>query len=159
MVDYEGLIKSLTGIVGEIDRYHPILAMLQLGADSVDLHNYAVAWKGWEGKPAGANLFVLNGHEDFTTHPIGMNAITIAGDLAPVEPPGWDVDPFGVWDRQPEPLPIAGNRPAFDGGSVTLATYLDATTSHFTIYDLWAERTRAIAFLVDALDGMPTLAP
>ncbi|MBW2457472.1 MAG: hypothetical protein JRI68_23395 [Deltaproteobacteria bacterium] len=159
VVDYEGLLKSLVGIHGELDRFHPVLAMLQLGADSVDLHNYATVWKGWEGNPTGADLFVLNGYQDFTTHPIGMNAVTIAGDLAPVEPPGWDVDPFGVWERQPETLPIAGNRPAFDGGSVTLATYLDGNTSHFTIYDLSQERARAVAFLVDALDGMPTLAP
>jgi hypothetical protein len=116
-------------------------------------------WKGWDGKPGGAHLFVLNGYNDFTTHPVGMNAITIAGDLAPVEPPGWDVDPFGVWDRPSELLPIVGNRPAFDGGAVTLATYLDPNTTHYTIQDLSLERARAMAFLLDGLDGVPTLAP
>jgi hypothetical protein len=159
MVDYEALLKALLGIYAEVDRFHPALALLQLGADTTDFHNYASAWKGWEGRPAGAHVFVLNGYNDFTTHPLGMNAITIAGDLAPVDPPGWDVDPFGVWDRQPEALPISGNRSGFDGGDLTQATYLDGVTSHFTIYDLPQERARAVAFLVDALDGVPTLAP
>ncbi|MCC6528193.1 MAG: hypothetical protein IT373_36435 [Polyangiaceae bacterium] len=157
ILDYAALLKGLLAIQGPIDRFHPVLSVLQLGADSIDLHNYAGAWRGWEGKPAGAHLFVLNGHNDTTTAPKGMEAITIAGDLAPVAPPGWDVDPFGVWDRDAEPLPISGNRLAFDGGDLTQATHLDADTGHFTIYDKPAERARAVAFLVDALAGVPTL--
>ena len=157
--DYEALLKFILGIHDEIDRFHPALSLLQLGGDSVDLHNYAPSWKGWADKPAGAHLFVLNGHNDTTTAPMGIDAITIAGDLAPIDPPGWDVDPFGVWSRSAEALPIAANRTAFDGGDLTQATHLDADTGHFTIYDRPAERARAVAFLVSALSGVPTIAP
>ena len=58
-MDFEALLKALVGIHNEIDRFHPVLALLQLGADSVDPHNYAAGWRGWEGKPGGAHLFVL----------------------------------------------------------------------------------------------------
>lgn len=158
-LDIEALLKILLAAPGELDRFHPALAVLQLGADSVDFHNYAAAWRGWEGKPEGAHLFVLNGYNDPTAHHEGIEAITIAGDLAPIEPPGWDVDWFGVWDRAPEVLPIAGNRVASDGGPLTQATYLDAETGHHTIDDRPAERARAVAFLVDATNAVPTLAP
>ena len=160
MLDFEALIKALLGIYSDIDRFHPTLQLVQLGADPVDPQNFAAGWRGWAGKPEGANLFVLNGLHDDTTGLRGIEAVTIAGDLAPVAPPGWDVDPFGVWDREPEPLPIQGNRDTEDGGSRTQATYLDADSGHFTIYDRSAERARAVAFLVDALThDPPTLAP
>ncbi len=157
--DYEALLKVLLGIHTEIDRFYPAIQLMQLGADSVDPHNYASGWQGWSGKPSGANLFVLNGYTDFTTHPLGMNAVTIAGDMGVVAPGGWDVDPHGVWPREPAPLPISGNRTGYDDKPHTVATYLDAEESHYTIYGKSQERARAVAFLLDALSGMPSLKP
>ena len=155
--DYEALLKVLLGIHIEIDRFYPAIQLMQLGADSVDPHNYARGWRGWSGKPSGANLFVLNGFTDFTTHPLGMNAITIAGDMEVIAPGGWDVDPHGVWERNPAALPISGNRTDYDDKPHTVATYLDAEESHYTIYGKPQERARAVTFLLDALSGMPSL--
>ena len=103
--DYEALLKAVLGIHTEIDRFYPALQILQLGADSGDGQNSAPGWEGRSGNATGAHLFVLNGYNAFATHPRGIDAGTIAGDLAPIDPPGWDVDPQGVWQRSAEPRP------------------------------------------------------
>lgn len=155
--DYEALLALLVKTEGDLDRFYPVIQLLQMGADTVDPQNYVGAWSRWAGNPTGANVFVLNGFNDDTTHPIGIDSLTIAGDMGIVDPPGWDVDPFDVWNRDSEGLPIVGNRSAPDGSPITVVTYLDPSTGHFTIYDRADERARAVDFLVDALDGIPTL--
>jgi hypothetical protein len=79
------------------------------------------------------------------------------GDLAPLRPPGWDVDPYGVWAREPEAAPLAGNRVALDGTPLTLASHLAANHGHYTIYEVASVRAQAIRFLLTALDGTPEI--
>ncbi|MGB1016736.1 MAG: alpha/beta hydrolase family protein, partial [Nannocystaceae bacterium] len=157
-VDIESLMRALLDIERPLDRFHPALAVAQLGADAVEPHNYARYWRGSPQRPSGANVYVINGFTDDTTHPIGMSFLTIAGDLAPIAPAGWDVDPYDVWSREPESLPVQGNRSGFDGLPHTLATYLDPVTGHGTIHEVGFARTLGLNFLLDALDGVPELA-
>ncbi len=158
-VDIESLLRSLLNIQRPLDRFHPTIQMAQLAVDSVEPHNYARYWSGSPQRPQGANVYVINGFNDDTTHPIGMSFLTVAGDVAPIAPAGWDVDPYGVWFREPEELPIRGNRTGFDGNPHTLATYLDPMTGHGTIHDVAFAREMGLNFLLNALDDdVPELA-
>lgn len=158
-VDIESLLRALLNIQRPLDRFHPTIQLAQLGVDAVEPHNYARYWGGSPQRPGGANVYVINGFNDDTTHPIGMSFLTIAGDLAPIAPAGWDVDPYGVWTREAEQLPIAGNRIGFDGQPHTLATYLDPQTGHGTIHSVDFARLMGRNFLLDALENdVPELA-
>jgi hypothetical protein len=154
-IDIERTIKGFLQIQREIDRFHLISVLAQTGVDRVDIHNYAHLWKGHPGRPQGTNVLLINGKQDHTTAFVGMNSLTIAGDVAPIDEPGWDVDPYGVWDRGPEAVPIEGNRTATDGTPITLATYLNVAQGHFTLFrDGYAEKL-AINFWASVLDGLP----
>lgn len=154
---YNELLRLFLGVEEPLDRFNPVLGLLQLGAEVADPINYARYWRGWDDHPAGNNIFLTNGfHDDFT--PVGtMNAITIAGGAQPIDPAGWEVDPFGVWEVEPAQLPIEGNTEAVDGAPLTIATYLDADTGHYTIYDRIGVRAMATDFWVTSLDGVPGL--
>lgn len=152
-IDFALIVAGIADIEGEFDRTHPVLAMVQTGADNSDTHAAARYWAGWPEHPSGHDVFVSNGINDVTTPERAMNAITVAGGLAPISPPGWDPDPYGVWDVSAESLPISGNRLAFDGSPRTFATYLSDTNGHFTIQQRGDVRTLAMDFLRSAADG------
>jgi hypothetical protein len=98
-------------------------------------------------------MLLVNGIEDHTTPIDSMNALTVAGRVAPVQPPGWSPDPFGVGEVGPELMPITTNRETLDGGTRTHAAFMSGTTGHFTIYDRGDARSIAINFLESAADG------
>ena len=155
--DYNALFRLFLGVDERLDRFHPVVALLQMGSDVVDPINYGRHWRGWESFEQGSNLFLINGIDDDYT-PVGtMSTITIAGGAQPIEVPGWDVDPFDVWGMSAAPLPIIGNTESFDGTSLTIATYLSDSNGHFTIYDRPEIRVIAVDFWVSALTGVPAL--
>ncbi|MFT6627683.1 MAG: putative esterase [Flavobacteriales bacterium] len=133
-IDFAAVIGALADIRGAFDRTHPVLAMVQLGADLSDTHAFAPHWRGWDANPDGANVLLTNGIDDTTAPVRAMSAVAIAGDVTIAEPVGWDVDPFGVWDGASQALPISENVSALDGTPRTHAAYLSDRTGHFTIY-------------------------
>jgi hypothetical protein len=102
-------------------------------------------------------MLIVNGIEDHTTPVRSMNSIVVAGGVSPATPPGWNVDPFDVWDGGPAPMPIVHNREAIDGTPRTHAAFLSGTTGHFTIYRREDARAFAVEFLRSAVDGAATL--
>lgn len=152
-IDFAALIAEVGRANDDFDRMHPLMAVVQTGADASDPHSFAGDWVGWEGDPDGVDILLVNGIDDTTAPVPAMNAIVIAGGVAPVDPPGWDIDPFGVWNRFPEPTPIAGNRDPYSGRARTQAALLSNTTGHFTIYGRADVRETAIRFLRSAADG------
>ncbi len=158
IVDFEALARASFRVQrNSLDRFYPTIQLMQLGGEAVDPHNYHRAWAGWEGNPSGANTYVLNGLQDDTTHPDGINDATISAGAPPISPPGWNSDPEGVWGVAPEALPIQGNFEAFDGTLRTRATFLDARQGHFTIHRVPAARRRAMEFLRSSRPGVPEI--
>lgn len=155
--DIAALLVLMGDVEGDVDVYHPLVQLAQLGSDTVDSYNYARYWPGWDDHTSGSHVFISNGYNDHTTPPRGIGHITIAGDLTPVEPAGWDVDPYGLWSQQSEATPISGNRQSLAGTALTMASYLNAETGHYTVYDDEHARALAINFLRTALDGVPTV--
>jgi len=153
--ELEAAVRSFIGVHRELDRFHPAIQLAQLAGDVVDPHNYAHQWGGTLSRPEGANVLMLEGLHDHTTAPEGMGFFVIAGDAAPLDPAGWDIDPFGVWDREPEPSPIQGNRESFSGSSHTVAALLDAKQGHFTLYNNPAAHAASLRFLTSAATGVP----
>ena len=156
-IDINAQIQAVLQLNEPVDRFHPLVALTQMGADAVDTLNYAAYWRGWPEHQRGANILLINGRLDVTTPTRSINSITIAGDVAPVAEPGWDVDPFGVWDVEPETLPVSANTSSISGESLTIATILDADQGHYTIYrNEWA-RHLAVSFWSSAADGVPVI--
>jgi hypothetical protein len=155
-LDIELTIRKLLRVGRELDMYHPTLQLAQLGAEAVDPHNYARRWKG-DAEHQGAHFFLCNGGEDDTTSRIGMSAITIAADLAPIKPAGWSVDPQGVWERSEEALPISGNRTDAQGSPRTMVSYLVAGSNHFTIYRNTRAANMFASFWLNGYSGVPTV--
>jgi hypothetical protein len=158
-LDISNLIGTLLRIRRPIDRFHPVVQLAQMGGDTVDPANYAPAWKGWPGHPDGNHVYFTNGNRDETTHETAINALTIAGDAAPMAPAGWNVDPFGVWTRGEEAAPLRGNRTAQSGRPLTLVSYLRDGSGHFTIYRHAEVMLSAADFMRSAVDDtVPTVA-
>jgi len=155
--DVAALLQVLSGVNEPIDVFHPVVQLVQLATEPVDVHTYARAWAGWEGHPDGSHVFLISGDQDPTTPRVLIDHLTIAGDLAPIAPPGWDVDPYGVWHREPAAPPIAGNRLAVSGRPLTMASFLAAGEGHFTIYRRADARAQALTFLESARSGVATI--
>ncbi len=157
-IDIPSLIEELFNVGRAVDLEHPIIALVQLGTDVVDPHNYAPLWRGGDHNPSGAHVLLLNGFNDTTTFPMSMDAITIAGDADVVAPAGWDVDPYGVWDRDRAGVgPISGNREAVDGSPLTIASFLDPEGTHFTFSRNERARAMSVDFWLGTLEGVPVV--
>ncbi|MCC7539415.1 MAG: hypothetical protein IT379_24535 [Deltaproteobacteria bacterium] len=158
IIDFDQAVSLFYAFDGTLDRFHPLLQLLQLGAEVVDPHNYVRLWHGSEALPRGNHVFVSNGQEDPTTTPRGMEHMTMSADMSPIAPPGWEIDPVGVWDGEPVTLPVSGNAMSLSGEPLTIATYLDATQAHGTIYRRPFVRELASHFWRTSLEGVPRLA-
>jgi pimeloyl-ACP methyl ester carboxylesterase len=153
--DVPELLGEMLGITSKIDRFHPIIHLVQMGADVVDPGNYLRAWKGWEAHPDGSHVLLVNGWHDQDVFYVSMDAMTIGADAAPIDPMGWEVDPHGVWSVEPEVLPLMGNRTSVSGAPLTLASYLSADGDHYSLYELPEVRALGVGFLMSAADGVP----
>jgi hypothetical protein len=132
--DIAALVQNLFGVSRDIDRFHPIVQMAQLGADVVDPHNYARHWTGWGDGVGGASVFLINGKYDDTTSTVSMNALMASADVPVVGEPGWDVAPWDVRDVEMVDPPVEANRESTSGKPLTFGAYLTADQGHFTIY-------------------------
>ncbi len=156
-IDINAQIQGILGLSRPLTRFHPLVALAQMGGEVSDTLSYASRWRGWQEHTEGSNLLLINGMLDVTTPTRSLNAITIAGSVTPIDPAGWDVDPFGVWDMEAQSLPLSGNTSAVDGSSLTIATILDGSQGHYTIYNIEEARLRAVNFWSTAVDGIPTI--
>ncbi|MEL6180068.1 MAG: hypothetical protein AAFS10_14000, partial [Myxococcota bacterium] len=160
ILNFAQLIGDVFGIDRELNRFHPVLQVMQLGTEVVDPHNFAPSWRGWEAWPQGNHVFVVNGLEDTTTTKRGMDHLTMTADMPVLAPPGWAVDEEEVWNQPPLLLPVRGNTSSLSGDPLTIATYLQSDQGHFTIYRVG--RTRDLAFRFwrtarESEDGVPEL--
>jgi len=155
--DIEQMVIDLLAVEGELDVMHPVIAVIQMGSDTVDSYNYAGYWRGWDGHESGSHVFMSNGQNDHTTPSALIDHLTVAADLAPISPAGWDVDPYDLWWRSEEATPIQGNRVALDGSALTSASYLNSETGHFTVQRDDQALEFAVSFWVSALTGVPTI--
>ena len=156
--DLADLLATMIGVNSDLDIFHPALTLMQQGADAVDPYVYAMQWAGSELNPAGNHVFVVNGFEDTTTHPLGIAHMTISADLTPVADYGWDVDRFGLWDTEIQDLPLQGNRTAVNGRTLTHGTLLNTDTGHFTLHRRTYAREMVVDFWLSALaDELPSV--
>ena len=156
--DVPATLEELFGI-NEIDRFHPLIQLIQLGGDVVDPGNHLREWKGWSGDVDGSDVLMVNGYHDQDVYFVSANAMTIGGDAPPAEPAGWNVDPFQVWNVAEVPMPIANNRDSLSGTPITLASLLFADGDHYTLYENKEAREIGVAFLKTATVSLPEVNP
>jgi hypothetical protein len=154
-LDINALLSAVLQAPDGLDPFHPVVQLAQLGAESVDPANYAPRWRGWADHPAGNHVLMTNGFRDSTTYHTQISAITILGDAAPLAPAGWEVDPWGLWNRSPQSPPLQGNRRSLAGTPLTLASLLVEDQGHFTIYRVAAAMRMGVRFWTSALGGVP----
>jgi pimeloyl-ACP methyl ester carboxylesterase len=157
LFDIEQLLKGLFQISGDLDRMHPLVQLIQLGADAVDPHSYIDAWNGWDGDPNGVSVFAINGDEDPTTHVDAVDHLTIAGQLTPIPPAGWVPARLPADEIDPGTLPIASTIDARDGSPNTRVTWLEGGGGHFTLYRRLDVPQLAVDFWTSTLQGVPTI--
>ncbi|QDG52814.1 hypothetical protein FIV42_19310 [Persicimonas caeni] len=151
--DIAQLVQNLLDVSRPIDRFHPIVAMAQVGADVVDPHNYARYWRGWGDGQGGASVFMINGKDDYTTSTLSMNALMTAAGLPVVGPKGWPVDPWNVGDIEQVDAPLEANRQSLSGQPLTMGSYMSSSTGHFTIYSDDALEDAAVNFWATSAAG------
>jgi hypothetical protein len=151
-VDINALLQLLLGLDEPLDRFHPVLSIVETCIEAADPIGYAPRWRG-----AHASLLLVNGHLDPLTPEATMDAITIAGRASPIADPGWDYDPWDLSGLEPLPLPIQGNTIAPDGTALTTASFLNADTDHFTLFESADAQALALSFWQSALTGAPLL--
>ena len=160
LLDFELLVRGLLNSEDPLDLFSPALQMMQLGSESVDPHNFAPLWRGSAHNPRGNHVFVINGYNDETTTPRGMDHLTLTASLPVFDPPGWEIDPLNVATPTYVQPPLAGNELSFAGAPLTLATYLDPTGGHGTVYRNPILRQMTIRFWETALsESSPRLEP
>ena len=160
LLDFELVVRTLLDNGEPLDLFSPALQIMQLGSESVDPHNFARLWRGTESRPKGNHVFVINGYNDETTTPRGMDHLTISAGLPIFDAPGWEIDPFDLGTPPYVQLPLIGNETDRSGAPLTLATYLDPTTGHGTVYRNRTLRQMTIKFWQTALsEEMPRLEP
>jgi pimeloyl-ACP methyl ester carboxylesterase len=157
LFDIEQLLKLLFQLSGDLDRMHPLVQLIQLGADAVDPHSYIDAWNGWDGDPNGVSVFAINGDEDPTTHVDAVDHLTIAGELTPIPPAGWVPARLPADEMDPGVLPIGSTVDARDGSPNTRVTWLEGGGGHFTLYRRLDVPQLAVDFWTSTLDGVPTI--
>lgn len=157
--DIEKTIRNSLGVDRVLDRYHPAVQLAQLGVDAVDPQSYAPNWKGIPGEFKGSHVFMVNGNRDDTTAPDGISAITVAGDTPVLNPPGWEPDPYGIWQDPTAALPASATRTSADGDPLTFAAYLVDGSNHFTIYGRRRARELFNQFWRTGYEGVPVLGP
>src|SRR5690606_19797442 len=53
IVDFAAVVSAIYGYRGTLDRFSPLLQMMQMGGEVVDPHNYVRRWHGWAQHPDG----------------------------------------------------------------------------------------------------------
>ena len=155
-VDIAQLIRNLLRLDGDLTRFHPVVQLAQLGSDAVDPGNYARYWVGHDSHARGVNVLTVNGLLDDAVPARCADALTLSGDLAPIEAwawTSWDPDPTGLWPTASVALPLAANRQARDGSPLTHVTWMDADQGHFTIFRVERAREAFVAFLTSGWAG------
>lgn len=156
-VDIEKTLRNAVKVDRPLDRLHPIVQLAQLGIEVIDPHNYSPRWRGVEGDFDGSHVFVSNGGQDATTARLGIDAMTIAANMPPLQEAFWNLDPYGVWGVAPVLVPLQGNTKSVGGRDLTIATYLLDGQGHFTIYRVPRATNLFVDFWDSAYKGVPTL--
>jgi len=140
----------------ELDRFHPLMAMLQLGSEVVDPLAYAANWYG-STDTAGRHVFVVNGDEDAYVPKATVDALTIASALPIAAPAGWSVGQSLEREPSEVAIPATDTVAGHDGSDLTSAVLNIAGEDHFLIYEHGRALALATSFLVTAASGQPTI--
>lgn len=152
-VDFHQLAKQFLGLNAlavdvQLDKFHPVSALLQTFIDPADSVNYAPYFlketsetKGW-----ATNVFVVQGITDAQVVPnSGVAFIAAAGvDLA--EPALLPIEAMELRDQLPKPLPFRKNVGGVTGGAAQFPG------DHFVLYDDLSAGQKVYRFLETAAD-------
>lgn len=151
LLDFEQVVRNLLNNEYPLDLFSPALQFMQMGSESVDPYNFAQYWRGSTGQPLGNHIFLINGFNDETTTPRGIDHLTLSAQIPIFDAPGWDIDPQNIGLPDLVSLPVTGNVNSLAGHPLTIATYLDPKEGHFTVYRNPTLRKMTIKFWETAL--------
>lgn len=155
--DIEELVQGLFGVKEPLDRMHPLLQLIQMGADAVDPHSYLSSWDGWDSNPAGVSVFVINGDEDPTTHIDSVDHLTIAAQLTPIAPAGWAPARLAFDEVVAADAPLQATHESLDGTANTRVTWLEGGGGHFTLYRRDDVPALVAEFWKSSVSGVPAI--
>jgi predicted esterase len=145
----------------EVDRFHPVLTLLQTFIEPADALNYGrliISDPPFGCKPK--SIYQSQGLVDHYTPPDLIEALGLTLGLDWVEPQVEELDGFALAGQTgPQSRPVSGN---IDEGQATgvFVQYPESAGSdgHFVVFDREDAKTDYATFLAtDYLDGIPTL--
>jgi len=151
--DIKKLIRTLLLIPdAELDRFHPVLSLIQMLTDATDPLTYAPYWLDPEEGQQPRHVMLTEGTADHATPAISTDTLAAAGGVPILLPMAKDSLPHRLAGLEPTPAPVEGNVEAGGGTySAGLVQWQDA--SHWVAFrradarDMWA------TFFRDLRDG------
>ncbi|MGC6415969.1 MAG: hypothetical protein ACON3Z_02510 [Bradymonadia bacterium] len=157
-ININELIEALvpTADVGVLDRWHPVLAVLQQFIEPGDPANYAPFWFH-EPLPGTAprHIFMTAGLDDEYTPPESIFALAAAGRVPVIEPVIEPIELFDVYGVEPAGIPPYSGNVA--GGEASAGLVQIRDMGHFAIQQSVTLRNRYRRFVESIFLGMPSI--
>jgi hypothetical protein len=152
------LIVAVAGTYdGELDEFHPLMALAQSIADPVDPQNYARLYRDPLPGHTAQNVMHFVGTNDTENPPASGEAMAVAlraVEIAPVLDPVLGLTLAGI---APSNGAVSGNN---RGATAVFAEFYNPTEDgHFIMYDVPAARALAAQFFATVLPGPLTMGP
>ncbi|MEE2755748.1 MAG: hypothetical protein VYA30_03765 [Myxococcota bacterium] len=156
--DINELVSAFVPIAeaGVLDRWHPVLGLLQLFIEPGDPVNYAPFWfhEPLEGTPP-RHIFMTAGLDDEYTTPDSMFALAAAGRVPIIEPVQAPIELFELYDIEPAGIPPYSGNVANGRASAGLVQLRNA--GHFVIQRNVTLRNRYRRFVESIFLGNPSI--
>ena len=157
-ININELIEALvpTADAGVLDRWHPVLAVLQQFIEPGDPANYAPFWFH-EPLPGTAprHIFMTAGLQDEYTPPESIFALAAAGRVPIIEPVLEPVELFDVYGVEPAGIPPYSGNVA--GGEASAGLVQIRDMGHFAIQRSVTLRNRYRRFVESIFLGTPSI--
>jgi dienelactone hydrolase len=152
--DLKMTVESLLKMTGreELDRFHPILALLQTYVELGDPVNYAVGLireppSGADGVPRPKQVLITEGLLDVATPPATTEAFALAAGVPPVEPVVSRSEGMVLMGPAAVTSPVVGNIPVPGGEAVTAVLSQYPRDGHFAVFENGPAAHRYARFL------------
>lgn len=137
-----------------VDRFHPVIALLQTWVDPADPINVGTLWRHRRGPVP--HLVMSSGLEDTFTPPRCHGALAASWGVPLAEPVAVPIPVLDLLGIEPGPVTLEGNLTTEDGAPLTAGMLQYPEDGHFAIFDNPDAQEAVRRFLTTVQDGVPS---
>ena len=138
-----------------VDRFHPVIALLQTWVDPADPINVGDLWRHRHG--VVPHLVISSGLEDTFTPPRCHGALAASWGVPVAEPVAVSIPVLELLGIEPGPVTLEGNLESADGAPLTAGVLQYPEDGHFAIFNNPDAREAVRRFLTTVQDGVPSV--